>query len=119
MPGRGINDVLFVLKKSDLPALEHKEIKEDDKLKYKLEMLNEKFKMYASVIDINLPENSIAKEEWLLNETDDSLELKVQVSIAFSLLLYWKKNRSIIQINIASRFKEEGIQNDLKDIEPL
>lgn len=48
LPGRGINDVLFVLKKADALLQEHKEIKEDDKLKYKLEMLNEKFKMYAS-----------------------------------------------------------------------
>ena len=117
MPGRGVNDVLFVLKKSDLPGLEHKEIEEEEKLEYKLEQINEQYKIYASVIDINLHENSRIKEKWLTENSDDSLNLKVQVAISFIALLYWKKNRSIIQINIASRFKEEGIQNDLKDIE--
>lgn len=117
LPGRGVNDVLFVLKKSDLPGLEHKEIEEEEKLEYKLEQINEQYKIYASVIDINLHENSRIKEKWLTENSDDSLNLKVQVAISFIALLYWKKNRSIIQINIASRFKEEGIQNDLKDIE--
>lgn len=114
-----LQDVLFILKRNDLPAIEHKEIKEEEIHELQLVPINADFKIYASVIDINKEENSSIKDKWNIENEPDNLDLKVQVSIAFLSVLYWKNDRNIIQLDIASVFKEQGIQNDINDIEPL
>ena len=111
--------VLFVLKKSDLPTIEHRDLKEDEIKKLQLKMVNNDLKLYTSVIDINTPENKEIKDEWNLENEKDNLDLKVQLTIAFLSIIYWKKDRKIIQMNIASEYKEQGIQSDINDIEPL
>lgn len=112
-------DTLFVLRKDDLPAIEHRDIKEEEKAELQLKCLNEQLRIYASVIDINLEENKTLKDKWNLNNELDNEDLKVQLSIAFLSVIFWKNEREIIQINIASEFREQGIQNDINDVEPL
>lgn len=112
-------NALFVLNKTDLPFIEHKEILKEEIKKFKLKKINEKLKLYSSVIDLNIPENKELKDEWKLEEEDNNLDLKVQLSIAFLAIIYWKKKREIIQINFASQYKEQGIQSELREIEPL
>lgn len=117
IPATDICDVLFILKKSDLPSIEHKDIKKEEILEYKLVKLNNELKIYSSVIDINAVENTKIKAKWQLE--NDSLDLKVQIAIAFLCVIYWKKERDIIQINLATRLKEQGIQSKINEIEPL
>ena len=52
-----LKDTLFVLKKKDLPAIEYKDLDENEIEDLKLKCINEDFKIYASVIDINKDEN--------------------------------------------------------------
>jgi len=54
-----------------------------------------------------------------LENDSDNEDLKVQMTIAFLSIIYWKNEREIIQINVASEFREQGIQNDINDVEPL
>jgi hypothetical protein len=117
IPATDIRDVLFVLKKSDLPSIEHKNLKESEIEEYKLEGLDDEIKTYASVIDINDTENSDIKGRW--SSEDDLLDLKVQITIAFVSVIYWRKEREVVQVNLASRFKEQGVQSDINSIEPL
>jgi hypothetical protein len=117
IPATAIRDVLFILNKSDLPAIEHKNLKESEIEEYKLEPLDDRLKTYSSVIDINAPENASLKDKW--NLEDDSPDLKVQIAIAFLSVIYWRKEREIIQVNLASRFKEQGIQSNVNEIVPL
>jgi len=112
-------DTLFVLNKKDLPAIEHKEIREEEIKELQLKSINEGLSVYASVIDINLNENKEIKNRWNLDSEPDNLDLKVQLAISFLSVIFWKNERDIIQVNIASEFKEQGIQNDINDIEPL
>lgn len=112
-----ICDILFILNKSDLPSIEHKTLKESEIEEYKLEPLDDHFKTYSSVIDINTPENATIKDKWKLE--NGSPDLKVQLTIAFLSIIYWKKEREIIQLNLASIFKEQGIQSDINEIVPL
>lgn len=112
-------DTLFVLRKDDLPAIEYRDIREEEKAELQLKCLNEQLKIYASVIDINLEENKTLKDKWNSNNELDNEDLKVQLSIAFLNVIFWKNEREIIQINIASEFREQGIQNDINDVEPL
>ncbi|MEY1639622.1 hypothetical protein [Tenuifilum osseticum] len=114
-----LKDTLFVLRKNDLPAIEHRDIKEEEIEELQLKCINEHLKIYASVIDINLEENMAIKDKWNFNNELDNEDLKVQLTIAFLCIIYWKKEREIIQINVASEFREQGIQNDINDVEPL
>jgi len=117
IPAIDIRDVIFILSKSELPSIEHKELKESEIIEYQLEVLNDEIKTFASVIDIYTPENNAIKGKW--NSENDSLELKVQITIAFLAVIFWKKEREIIQINIASMYREQGVQSDINAIEPL
>lgn len=112
-------DTLFVLRKNDLPAIEHKDLKEDEKTELQLNCINEDLKIYASVVDINTDENQVLKDKWNLENEPENEDLKVQLTIAFLSIIYWKNKREIIQINIASEFREQGIQSDINDVEPL
>lgn len=112
-------DVLFVLRKKDLPAIEHKELLKEEIEEFKLAPLNKELKIYASVIDINKPENKELKDKWNIDNEPDNLDLKVQLALSFLSVIHWKDSREIIQINITSEFREQGIPNTLNDIEPL
>jgi hypothetical protein len=112
-------DTLFVLRRKDLPAIEHKDLKEDEKTELQLKCINEELKLYASIIDINKDENKEIKDKWNLENEPDNQDLKVQLSIAFLSIIYWKNERDIIQINIASEYREQGIQNDINDVAPI
>jgi hypothetical protein len=85
----------------------------------KLKKINDEFKIYTSIIDINTTENVFIKDKWELGNEKDNLDLKVQVSIAFLSIIYWKKQRDIIQVSIASQFKEQGIQTDINELDVL
>lgn len=112
-------DMLFVLQKNDLPAIEHIELEKVEETEFQLVSINKDLKLYASIIDINVEKNSTIKDKWNSRIEPDNEDLKVQLCIAFLSIIYFKNEREIIQINIASEYREQGIQNDINDIEPL
>lgn len=112
-------DTLYVLNKKDLPTIEHKEIRKEEIKELQLKPINEDLSVYASVIDINLEENKEIRNRWNLENEPDNLDLKVQLTISFLSIISWRNERDIIQVNITSEFKEQGIQNDINDIDPL
>ena len=103
----------------DLPSLEHKEMPSEELSKKKLVEINNEFKIYSSIIDINRRENVAFKKDWQSELDADSLDLKVQMSIAFKAIILWKKQRDVIRINLDTKFTEQGIQSDFNEIEPL
>lgn len=112
-------DIIYVLNKSDLPSIEHRDILEQEKTESQLKLINDDLKIYASIIDVNSPENEKVKEKWDSKEFKDNSEVQVQITIAFLALIYWRKNRNIVQVGIASEYKEQGIQSSIDEIEPL
>lgn len=112
-------DLLFVLRKDDLPAIEHKDLLDAEKEELKLVPINKELKIYASIIDINKEENKEIKDKWSLDNEPDNLDLKVQLALSFLSVIHWKDSREVIQINITSEFREQGIPNHINDIEPL
>jgi len=97
-------DTLFVLRKSDLPSIEIKDLEKSEIDKFQLEKIIDKKNVYASVIE---------------TETQEGQEPQVQVTIALSSVIHWKKGRKVVQINVVSEYKEQGIKNSIKDIKPL
>lgn len=115
--GGDFGEAMFILRRSDLPTIEHKNLNENEILQQQLKPLNEDLKVYYSIVDINQPENQKLRNLWPQNRLDG--ELKVQILISFFTLITWKSNRSVVQANIASPYREQGIRNELNDIEPL
>lgn len=108
-------DTLFVLRESDLPYILFNKFEEDENLK----CINSDYNIYASVIDINLPKNHQYKKEWNIQDDSNKDNYKVQIEIKFEANLYWKKEREIVQINVVSEYREQGIENDLNELKPL
>lgn len=114
---RRYEGALFVLRKSELPIIEYKDLEEDRIAEQRLKPLNQDLKTYYSVVDINKSENQKIKQQW----PEDRLagELKVQILISFVWKIIWKRDRSVVQVNIMSPYYEQGIETELNNIEPL
>lgn len=112
-----VQDTLYVLAKSDLPHFIHKELDSEIVAREHYTLINDDLKIYAAILDLSQELYSPAKEKWSSEDLEG--DTKVQVTIGFLTLLIYKKDREIIQVNIASRYREQGIQNSLEDIEPL
>lgn len=113
----GIQDTFFILKKDDLPTIKNLEFEESE---IKIDSLTtRKNNVYTSVLDLNLEENKEIRDRWLDRGTESDLRKQVQITIAFKTIIIWKNQRNVIQLNIYSQFREQGIISELKDIKPL
>lgn len=112
-------DTFFVLRETDLPSIERKDLSNEELEKFQLKSINDDLKIYASVIDINKNENSKLKGEWNLENDRTDIELQVQLALSFLSVIHWKDDRKVIQININTEYREQGIPNNLNDVETL
>lgn len=111
-----LNDTFFILDKKDLPKFESKKLAQKEIDKFGLTLLDESYQLYSNVIDINLPEYSSLKEEYI---TNDEKELKVLILISFIRLIKWKKDRKIIMLSLNSPYQERGIVNKIEDLKEI
>ena len=112
-----IQDTFFILKKADLPTIKNLEFEEYE---IKIDSLTtRKNNIYTSVLDLNLEDNKEIRGRWLDRGTESDLRKQVQITIAFKTIIIWKNQRNVIQLNIYSQFREQGIISDLKDIKAL
>ena len=111
-----VGDSLFILKKYDLPFFNYKSMSGDEIRKYSLNLVIDRFKVYTSLVDLNLDK-----------ELRDSLEgdkgkdlLKSAFTGIFMIVeLIWKKGITCIQLQQESYFRQSGIKNNLTDVEPI
>lgn len=118
LPSRFFRDVLFVIPKSDLPILKYNTLNQDDVDTLELDLMNEEKKLYASVIDLTQEVNATHREQWNDDRHENPLE-SVQLTLAFASELIWKVNRDVVQLNMVSPYQEQGIKDDLNNIEPF
>ena len=119
VPSTGLKNVLFVLPKADLPILKHKELEVSEQQEHQLGILDDDRKIYGSLIDLTQDANANQREKWKNSNIDFATDLKVQLTIAFITEVAWKANANVVQINIETSLKEQGIVNELSDIEKL
>jgi len=119
VPSTGLKNVLFVLPKADLPILKHKELEVSEQQEHQLGILDDDRKIYGSLIDLTQDANANQREKWKNSNIDFATDLKVQLTIAFITEVIWKANANVVQINIETSLKEQGIVNELSDIEKL
>lgn len=111
-----LNNTFFILNKEHLPKFESKELSKKEIEKFKLKLLDDKYKLYTNVIDINLAENTELKEEYI---TSDDKELKVLILISFIFLIKWRNDREITMLSLTSPFDERGIVNKIEDLKSI
>jgi hypothetical protein len=119
LPSTGLKNVLFILPKTDLPILKHKELEISEQQEHQLGILDDNRKIYGSLIDLTQDSNSRHREKWKNSNIDFATDLKVQLTIAFITEVVWKTNANVVQINVETSLKEQGIVNELSDIEKL
>ena len=111
-----VGDSIFILKKSDLPYFNYKVLPEKEIDKYSLHLLIDRFKIYTSLIDLNLA-NEL--RESIKDDDDKDLRQSVYVGIFMSVEILWKKGIRCIQLQKESFFREGGIKNKLTDVKPI
>lgn len=112
-----VGESLFILKESDLPKLNYREINSDEVEKYSLDKTIEEYNLYTTVIDLNLSPD--LREAIADNSNEKDLRKSVYMGIFMSLEVQWKKGIKCIQIKQVSAYREKGIINNLNDIKPL
>ena len=121
LPAIDFKNTIFILEKSNLPRIEKSDISEEVKQELQVKKISDKWNIYGTVIDINLPGNEAIKEKWIddINYYQKENELQVLLGLLFVGHIKFKSDRKIIQININNEFEELGTENELSDLEPL
>lgn len=116
LPALDFRNSIFVLHKRELPTIEF--VTNENIEENQLTSVNDEYKIYTSVIDLNLKENENKRKEWP-NEDDKVIKTKAEVSISFHSIIRWKKDRDVVQINVESPYEEQGILSDLSELIPF
>ena len=121
LPAIDFRNTIFILEKSNLPKIEKSDISEEVKQELQVKKISDKWNIYGTIIDINLPENEAIKEKWIddINYYQKENELQILLGLLFVGHIKFKSDRKIIQININNEFEELGTENKLSDLEPL
>lgn len=115
----GTQDLIFVVRKDDLPAIEHRVLQQKEIDELRLVLINEELKIYGSVIDINKEENKEIRDRWNIEDNQNNQDLQVQLALAFLSVIHWKDSREVVQISVNTEYREQGIPNVLNDIIPF
>jgi len=101
--------------------IEKSDISEEVKQELQVKKISDKWNIYGTIIDINLPENEAIKEKWIddINYYQKENKLQILLGLLFVGHIKFKSDRKIIQININNEFEELGTENKLSDLEPL
>ena len=120
LPATDLRNTIFILEKSNLPKIEKSDISEEVK-ELQVKKISDKWNIYGTIIDINLPENEAIKEKWIddINYYQKENKLQILLGLLFVGHIKFKSDRKIIQININNEFEELGTENKLSDLEPL
>lgn len=112
-----VEEALFILKKSELPVLNYKKIKDEVVKKYSLHETIKENNLYTAVVDLNQANEIRESLEKDLREKD--LRKSVFMGIFVNVEVQWKKNIQCVQIKQASAYREKGIINSLSDVKSI
>jgi len=107
----------FVLRKSDLPQIIYNRIDDAEIEKYLLNLINETFNLYTSIVDLNQSLDLLKEIAPTAPEKD--LRKSVLLNISFLAEIRWKKNVEVIQISSYSKYRERGLLNKVIDVKAI
>ncbi|MEI6678266.1 MAG: hypothetical protein WCL21_06645 [Mariniphaga sp.] len=116
VPGsRIVSPSIFIIKKDELPNIISQEIGAEIIGRFSLEKINEEYKIYASVLDLNLVTEEIRAEN-SQGKSEDELRKSVLLSLTVNTEIRWKKSVELVQFIEYSEYRQQGLPNGLSDI---
>ena len=115
-----VNNSLFVMINEELPCILHNEINEDIINKYGLNPIDDKYHIYANVIDLH--ENSVIQNEVREKTNIQDLDKSVLVCVDVNTEVRCKMDAKCVQLKVFSQFDNIGNPNvpeDVKNIWPV
>jgi hypothetical protein len=112
---RLVHSSIFLLKKTDLPLISSIAIEKEQIDKYSLDKISDSINLYTSILDLNETSEEIFNENKDGKE-DDEIRKSVLVSIIISIEIKWKKNVNVINLIEYSKYRQEGLPNNLNEI---
>lgn len=113
---RNVGTSLFVLKKKHLPWIGFNEIPDEHINLYELKLLNDKYKLYSTVSDLNT--NNRLREAIIKEGKDKDIDLEKYVyqGINFRTTLRFSNKLKLVRIQIKGYFDNGRTVNNLSDI---
>jgi hypothetical protein len=108
-----IRSSLLVLKKSDLPRFEYRDLEPETIQKFGLTPINPAINLYAAVIDLNAQPQF---KELFKNENEEILNQSVYLKLNMQLEVRWLNVLKIIELQLYSDFFQKGIVNHLDEV---
>jgi hypothetical protein len=109
----------FIIRKTDLPFIEH--CKPDDELisKYRLDQIDGTANVYASIIDLSEKENNVIAKEVCGDNPIDTISNKVLACIAVKNIIHYNKANQVLQLKLFQQFIDKEQKNSLSDVKNL
>lgn len=111
---RQFGQIFFIIKKADLPQFTFKPTDNNQLIKYSLSEIVKEFKIYSSVIDLNI--NESLRKELEPIEPNSDLRKSVLVCISIKVEIKWKRNEKVVLFSNFSPHREGGLLNNLDEI---
>lgn len=107
---------LIVLKKSDLPQIEHLCIEQDIIDKYSLAEIDADNHIYASLVDLNKPQNKNVCDEVAKATNQSYLGDKVLVCVDHKTEIRYKTDAKCLQLKAYNQFEDRVTTNKIDDV---
>ncbi|HPM01679.1 MAG TPA: hypothetical protein PK816_05915, partial [Candidatus Cloacimonadota bacterium] len=106
----------FIFNKKEIPSLVLKELASDIINELDLEKIDDKYPIYASVIDFNTKDSDF-KNKYAYTLESDKQNKSALLTIGLHAEIQWDKNVSVIQVIPHYKLDTQGIVNNLKDLD--
>jgi len=113
-----VNNSLFIMEKTDLPSLTKHDLTEETIKKYNLELIDQEYKIYGNILDLNEYPNIKEEIEKKYSGKED-LSKSVLSFVGVKYELRWDKKAKAIKIKVYNSFDQYGNINNLSEIKPI
>lgn len=104
-------NTIVVLNKSDLPHLDSRKLEEDLKEHYKLQSLNSKYGLYASIIKLNKEEPVFSEVARRGTHSEEELLKSVLVCTELNIHTMWKNHTPMVVVRVLHQYSDSGNEN--------
>lgn len=111
-------NTIVVLNKSDLPHLDSRKLEDDLKEHYKLQNLNSKYGLYASVIKLNKEKPVFSEVARRGTHSEEKLLKSVLVCTELNIHTMWKNHTPMVMIRVLHQYSDSGNEN-IDEIQPF
>lgn len=114
------NQVIYILKKTDLPTINTLPVEQEIIKKYKLNPINKVLNLYTTHICFsNIDKKDDIYTENLGKRSEDEMNKSLLLGVFLKTEILWRQNANVLQIKCYSIFSNTELPNTIDDIRPL